>query len=191
MINHPANRGRHYPITSYCIGSDGHHVASFCGVEKHSNNYADHVDHCELLKSAEKIADAIYAANRKCEGCSEWLNRPNPPANGYCVGLHGWETKIDRADCSYKSIYRDVVDKLDWISGTGWDGEAAYEHPPCCIGSWVSDGQLYIDICQCLADLDDALDYAYCEGQIAIYDLTDGRDINVESEWKERRARDE
>lgn len=166
--------GEFFPVRSYCIGSADYQVAEFCGVRRDSHDSASHAYHLDLLKRAERITDVIFAARAKGDGCSVWINRDDQPEYGWIVGSAGHESIFDCDGPNYPAVYADVVGKLEFLddAGVGSDSTAL----PVCIGSWISSGQLYVDISACHDDFDEAFAWGKANDQLAIYSLHEGID---------------
>ena len=186
MNNHPANNahtghngssgiqnhslGEDWPVRTVCIGSADRRVATCFGVELHSADLAGHRKNVDLLRRAECITDAIFAARADGEGYSAWINRDDDPEYGWIVGCVGNESKFDADGRNYNAVFADVVGKLEFLDGVT---SAAR---PVCIGSWICDGELYVDICVCHDNFDDALHWGKANDQLAIYSIHEGID---------------
>lgn len=159
--------GEHFPVLSYCIGSADHRVAAFQGVRRDSYNGDDHADNLRRLKRAEIITDAIFADR---DGGCGYPDGSDGPDRGYCVSLADHETRFDSLEGAYGAVYRDVVEKLEFIESHDVDG---------CVGWWTRDGVTYLDVSTVESDFEDAVAIAVQNDQIAIYDLASGVEIDV------------
>ena len=160
--------GSDYPVLSYRIGDD--HCAEFAGVQRRTSDCDDHRANVNRLKRAHSIVESIYADRA---GGSHFLDRSVSLDKGYCVSLAGFETCIDWEGHSYREVYADIVDKLDWLESIGFGKR------PCCVGWWTCDGQLYLDICVIIFDRAAAIDCGKRAGQKAIYDMAGRCDITL------------
>jgi hypothetical protein len=68
-----------------------------------------------------------------------------------------------------------VSDYINYIAGGYFVLSSEY----VSIGTWVHEGQVYLDHVKIYNDLDDALNCARQNNQIAIYDLLNGVEIEV------------
>ena len=168
--------GEFFPVRTVCIGSTDHLRAVAFGVERDSHNYADHNNDLRRMKLAERITDAIFAARADGNGHSHWFGCKNDPVSGYIVGSAGNETIFDAAGRNYNDVYADVVEKIEFIESVAGDGPIEYLNRPVCIGSWISDGKLYVDISAYHAEFEDALECGRANDQIAIWDIAGNRD---------------
>ncbi len=192
MNNHPANAahtghtgnsgiqnhsvGEFFPVRTVLIGSADHRRAVAFGVERDSFNAADHTDNLRRMKLAEGITDAIFAARSDGSGHSHWFGCKHDPVSGYVVGSAGNESIFDAAARNYNAVYADVVEKLEFLVGCGVDLCSDYLVRPVCIGSWVHDGKLYVDISAYHPEFEDALEWGRANDQIAIWDIAAGKD---------------
>jgi len=176
--------GPHYPVVSYSGRRDGRPimVATFEGVELVSDDHATHAADMDCMKYAEQISNAFWACRADWDGCTFYADRAGSPNSGYCVGLAGQETIVDRLpydendaykDCrksDYPTIFADVLGKLIRNGGTGSNN---------CIGCWVHGGRLYIDVSTVCDDYATAVELGRRNNQIAIYDLNQGTEITL------------
>ena len=177
--------GENFPIRSFRIGRPNLpdvRVATFAGVELRTTAYHAHVRHTDILVRAKYIADAAWECRADGDGCTFYAYKTGSPVSGYCVSIAGQETKLviddyDEndlyADCKvrdYDPIVADVVGKLV---------RNIFRQPTACIGCWVHDGYRYLDVTRVIHDLDNALNFARDNGQLAIYDLSSGTEITV------------
>ena len=170
--------GPHFPVRTVQhgdLGLGGYLEATAFGVSRISYGRADHNANLDRMKYAEQITDTILAAKRAGEGCSVCLNRDALPDSGYVVGIDGDESRFDLAGRNYNAVYADVLEKLEKLACV------VYSDEPICIGSWVNDGQLVLDISVVYTDRDDALLFGASNNQTAVFDIVNGVDIAVDS----------
>jgi hypothetical protein len=54
-----------------------------------------------------------------------------------------------------------------------------FAQPEYFLGSWINDGQIYLDVCFVTDNLYECLETAKVNGQLAIFDLDNMREITV------------
>ena len=178
--------GPDWPIITVCVGgypavdNDAFFRLLHRGKEYDCADHAERDAVIDRLKRADKITETICDARSKGTGCSNWISCDDAPDCGYVVGLKVFETQLDVADSTDREIHADVVDKLEYLDARG-PVVADY-----CIGSWIHGGSLYVDVGVVYADRDAALDAAFSNGQIAIWDLTEDFDIDVPADYLKR-----
>lgn len=85
------------------------------------------------------------------------------PSTGYAVSLAGNELVIPFAELTTDDI----------AAHAATIPAGAYQ------GGWLDGQDVYLDASIVLSDVDAALDLARSSGQLAIFDLTNGRDIRL------------
>jgi len=163
-------------VRTVIVGNDGRRDATAFGVCLTSYDRDVHAGNVDLMNRAERIADAYFAGRADYEGGSAWVDSSFNPDDGYCVSIHGWESKFVPAGRNYNDVYADIVDKLVWIRDNGWTDSNG---PKVCIGWWHYDGYVYFDISVHYDNINEAADAAYCEGQIAFYDIAESKERAV------------
>ena len=88
-----------------------------------------------------------------------------PPIAGYMVGM-GKERRVPRITCS--DIKQYINDHMDY-----WYKTEMF------LGTWTSNGTVYLDVSQRFLDKEVALMQAAFNGEEAIFDIATGQDIEV------------
>lgn len=159
-----------YPVRSVVLDSGGRYRSEFCGVRRECDDRDVHNEDLERMKRAEQITDAVYLGCRDSGGHSAWIIGDGA---AYVAGLYGCETRLPWIGFSYREAYADIVDKLEFIELFG------SLDIPTCVGGWVHDGELFLDVSVGFTDRDKAIDFARRNDQIAVYDAANDTNIPV------------
>jgi hypothetical protein len=121
----------------------------------------------DMLK--HKLEDAINILVNTGQGFSISMRDVEMPDKGYMVGGFGFEMRIDKHRMSVFRISR-LAYFLRSISTTREQ----------FIGGWMDDqGNVCIDISECVTDILDAKTKGRANRQDAIYDIANDTDINL------------
>lgn len=114
----------------------------------------------ELAHRAAALTLATGGATLAADGTS--------PVTGYAVALPGCERVVtpDRLPAELVTYLQDHADDLS--------------RPGAHLGTWAHDGSVYLDVTLVLSDLAPALNLARSSGQLAIFSLSDGREISLQ-----------
>jgi len=123
----------------------------------------------KLLKCAEQITDAVYAAPA---GGSRYPFSLNTPKSGYAVSLPNHEVRFCGLSGKYGEVYAVVLKLLRTI--LSMNANRTY-----CVGWWGRDGVTYFDISYVFPSRLDAEICAEFAGQIAIYDFANQCDLDI------------
>jgi hypothetical protein len=114
-----------------------------------------------IRKAAEQLA--------KGHGFTHSLNNVSAPTSGYMVSMAGVEE-------SYPQI-----DDVDIITAmlVGYIGAHSHElmDASTYLGGWIHEGQIFIDVSECIEDEQTAIAVGRERNQIAIHNLSTGKDI--------------
>ena len=88
--------------------------------------------------------------------------------NGYMVSLSGYELRVDDNGHGW-AIITAVLPVYQEIA----ENRLAY------IGLWKDNDKIYLDISTHVIDRDEAIEFARVNGQIAIWDVENGKEIRV------------
>jgi hypothetical protein len=160
------SQGTVFPIVEYQVGdNDYRSLAPFAGGCELSTNsgYADQRNNSFRLKRLEQLADYAAATLARTGGFTVKIG--TIPTSGFMASVEGFESIVpvkdnyglDRND--YAAIYAKLFDHIHHIENGG------------CIGGWVHEGQLYLDVSHHFDDESECRDYARLNNQLAYYDL--------------------
>lgn len=91
------------------------------------------------------------------------------PASGYMVALEGYELKVPLTE-----FFTGVV--ADYI---GQHAQKLMSNPALCLGTWVNEGTVYLDLSENIASRDKALELGKERGQLAIFNLADMEEVTI------------
>lgn len=120
----------------------------------------------------EKIETALHVLRNTGKGFSISQYGVDMPDKGYMVGGFGFELRIVQEQLNANTISK-LASFLQGISTT------AYRF----IGGWIDEqGNVCIDISECIEDIDDAVKAGRANNQDAIYDIVNDTDINLKQQ---------
>ena len=91
------------------------------------------------------------------------------PAAGYMVALQGFELKVPVTE-----FFTGVV--ADYI---GQYAQELMSNPSLCLGTWVNEGTVYLDLSENIASRDKALELGRERHQLAIFNLETFEEVTV------------
>ncbi len=95
--------------------------------------------------------------------------------DGYLVSLDKYGTKLPVVALT-PELFELLLENYCFIAETLWRSEDT----PHYVGVWVHDSFVYIDINRWFEDRDEALEFARENGQLAVWDCANKREIWVE-----------
>lgn len=87
---------------------------------------------------------------------------------GYMVALDGFERIVTALSFDDRIIGEFI--------GENWD---RLTEPQNYLGTWVTNGRVYLDVAQNIYNIDSAVQVALNNGQLAIYDVKAGKSIDL------------
>lgn len=115
----------------------------------------------------EGLAERVYKHTIARRGATFNL-MGDGPIRGYMVGGFGSEVIVPLADFNVG----DIVSYLAW----NW---IELDRPGRYLGTWIDDGNVYLDISQNYSSLQEALKIAGEKSQPAIWSVSSGREISL------------
>ena len=91
------------------------------------------------------------------------------PSSGYMVALEGYELKVPVSE-----FFTGLV--ADYI---GSHASKLMHNPALCVGTWVHEGSVYLDLSENVADLGTALQRGKERNQLAIFNLETFEEVTV------------
>ena len=162
------SQGPVFPIVEYRVGDTEYRsLAPFAGgCELSADSDSAQRVNSQRLKRLERLADYAAATLARTGGFTVKIG--TIPTIGFMASVEGFETVIpavdkfglDRSD--YAAIFRKLFDHIDHIENEG------------CIGGWIHEGQLYLDVSYHFDNASECADFAVANGQLAYYDLLCG-----------------
>lgn len=160
------SQGEVFPIVEYQIGhtrKPGYlrSLAPFAqGCELGAADYDIQRKNSELLKRLEKLADAACDGLTSSGGFTVCYDGTEYDADdGYMVSMEGSE-QIVSPDKPYPAVYKYLFDHRGHL------------HSGFCIGGWVYEGRLYLDVSVWYSDYTEARNAAVNNGQIGLWDCS-------------------
>ena len=91
------------------------------------------------------------------------------PSGGYMVALEGFELKVPLSE-----FFTGVV--ADYI---GEHAQKLMSNPALCLGTWVHEGSVYLDLSENVGSLDKALELGRERNQLAVFNLETFEEVTV------------
>ena len=91
------------------------------------------------------------------------------PASGYMVALQGYELQVPVSE-----FFTGVV--ADYI---GEHAQKLMSNPVLCLGTWVNEGTVYLDLSENIASREKALELGKERNQLAIFNLETFEEVTV------------
>lgn len=91
------------------------------------------------------------------------------PASGYMVALPGYELQVPVTE-----FFTGIV--ADYI---GEHAQKLMDNPSLCLGTWVNEGTVYLDLSENIASRDKALELGKEREQLAIFNLETFEEVAV------------
>ncbi len=91
------------------------------------------------------------------------------PASGYMVALQGYELQVP-----VEQFFTGIV--ADYI---GQHAQKLMDNPALCLGTWVNEGTVYLDLSENIASRDKALELGKERNQLAIFNLETFEEVTV------------
>ncbi len=91
------------------------------------------------------------------------------PASGYMVALQGYELQVPVSE-----FFTGIV--ADYI---GEHAQKLMDNPSLCIGTWVNEGIVYLDLSENVGSRDKALELGRERNQLAIFNLETFEEVVV------------
>jgi GNAT superfamily N-acetyltransferase len=107
------------------------------------------------------------------EGFSLHQRTGQPPRGGFMVSLPGHTHQYPDSIMKDKHKLAEALDKMLM------DERETFSKPDVYLGGWVSDGMLWLDPSENVADRDEAVKTGQSRDQVAIWDVVGGREIDT------------
>ena len=91
------------------------------------------------------------------------------PSGGYMVALQGYELQVPLSE-----FFTGVV--ADYI---GEHAQKLMDNPSLCVGTWVNEGSVYLDLSENVPSLDKALELGRERNQLAVFNLSTFEEVVV------------
>ena len=91
------------------------------------------------------------------------------PSGGYMVALEGYELKVPVTE-----FFTGIV--ADYL---GEHAQKLMNNPALCLGTWVNEGAVYLDLSENVASRDKALELGKERGQLAIFNIETFEEVTV------------
>lgn len=91
------------------------------------------------------------------------------PSGGYMVALQGFELKVPVSE-----FFTGIV--VDYIEQ---HAQKLMDNPSLCLGTWVNEGIVYLDLSENIQSRDKALELGKERGQLAIFNLETFEEVTV------------
>lgn len=105
----------------------------------------------------------------KIDGFTRAIPSGEVPTDGFMVALLGHEQTFTTEEFEVTHLVRYVADKFEVLTGPG----------EVYLGAWVSDGLVYLDVSECIADRAEALTLAALRTQLAVWDVVKGEEVST------------
>lgn len=189
---HASSQGENYPIIEYQIG-DSVYCSSYGGVELYSGTILEREQNTQKLLKCLRIADRAWKALVKSCEFADGSNIPTSggfsipfdentesPTSGYMVSMELHEQIVPMKSKFgnylaelHSDIFRKCVESIGFIE---------YPVANTCLGGWVYEGNLYLDLSVNFSNRQLASINAIVGGQLAYYDIVAGKSINCTEE---------
>ena len=91
------------------------------------------------------------------------------PETGYMVALEGYELQVPVSE-----FFTGIV--ADYI---GEHAQKLMANPALCLGTWVNEGTVYLDLSENVASREKALELGRERGQLAIFNLANMEEVTI------------
>jgi hypothetical protein len=123
-----------------------------------------------LRATVDRAVDAILTTN----GATVSLTGTPTPDSGYAVSLSGHERIHDAAPRASELVL------YSWLYRFGADHLPTLLQPSHYLGAWLDKGLLYLDVTVVVPELAAAIELGKANRQLAIYDLTNDRELRLD-----------
>lgn len=91
------------------------------------------------------------------------------PSGGYMVALQGYELQVPMSE-----FFTGIV--ADYI---GQHAQKLMDNPSLCLGTWVNEGTVYLDLSENIQSREKALELGKERNQLAIFSLADMEEVTI------------
>jgi len=164
-----ANQGPVFPIVEYRIGDDDYRsLAPFGqGCQLSASDYAGQRRNSYRLKRLEELTNEALKGLKASDGFTVcYANTEYNAKSGYMVSFEGNEVVVSKDDPGH-DIYQYLFEHRGHL------------HSAFCVGGWVHDGQLYLDVSAWYEDYNEAVNAGKFNKQLAIWDCAGNTEITL------------